>query len=279
MAMRDDAGAMGAVVAVVNQKGGVGKTTVTLGLASAAMAKGDRVLVVDADPQANATWALGVDPETIRFGTSHAIAAERSGAAVKGVTPSTWSSLIDLLPASGALQEREIESGKKRLARRLALSLEGVANDYELVLIDCSPALGPLTTSALTAAQLALLVVEPAALSARGIAGVSDLIDSVWERLNDRLDIAGVIINRVPPISHEADRQRELLARMLGKSTVWEPEIPQRVVLTEALGSRMPIHAAGARGAEIADMFDVHYARLRRLGRATRRTSSSSSPG
>ena len=76
-----------------------------------------------------------------------------------------------------------------------------------------------------------------------------------------------MVINRVPPVSHEADRQRDLLARMLGRSTLWEPEIPQRVVVTEALGNRSPIHASGARGAEIASMFDIHYARLRRLGR------------
>ena len=183
------------------------------------------------------------------------------------MTPSDWGSFIDVLPASGDLHEREVEGGKKRMARRLASALEGVADDYELVLIDCSPALGPLTTNALTAAHLALMVVEPAALSARGISGVSDLIDDVWLRFNDRLDIAGVIINRVPPVSQEADRQRALLARMLGKSTVWEPEIPQRVVVTEALGQRQPIHQSGARGAEIAAMFDLHYARLRRIGR------------
>ena len=82
---------VGAIVAVVNQKGGVGKTTVTLGLASAALARGDRLLVVDADPQANATWALGIDPESATFGTSQAIAADRGGAAIKGITPSSWS--------------------------------------------------------------------------------------------------------------------------------------------------------------------------------------------
>jgi chromosome partitioning protein len=269
---------MGAVVAVVNQKGGVGKTTITLGLASAAQARGDRVLVVDADPQANATWALGVDPDTVKFGTSEAIAANRHGASLKGITSSTWGREVDVLPASGALQERETEDGKKKLARRLRIAIEGVADDYELVLIDCSPALGPLTTNALSAAHLALMVVEPAALSARGIAGVSDLIDGVWERFNKRLDIAGVIVNRVPPVSHEAQRQHELLVRMLGKSAVWEPQIPQRVVVTEALGNQLPVHAMGSRGADIAAMFDTHYAKLRRLGRKSIATAAVETP-
>lgn len=258
---------MGAIVAVVNQKGGVGKTTITLGLASAAMARGDRVLVVDADPQANATWALGLEPHDVLYGTAEAIEADQSGAASQGVAPSTWSPLVDVLPASRALQERDADVGKKGLARRLRRALSGVSDSYELVIVDCSPALGSLTTNALAAADLALMVVEPAALSARGVAGVSDLIDSVWEQYNDRLDIAGVIVNRVPPVSHEADRQNELLVRMLGRSTVWMPEIPQRVIVTEALSQRMPIHLSGVRGAETASMFDVHYAKLRRAGR------------
>ena len=262
----DDRG-VGATVAVVNQKGGVGKTTVTLGLASAAMARGDRVLVVDADPQANATWALGIEPASVVFGTAEAIEADERGAAGNGVTTSTWSPLVDVLPASRSLQERDAEVGKKRLARRLRRALHGVSDSYELVIIDCSPALGSLTTNALAAADLALMVVEPAALSARGVAGVSDLIDSVWEQYNDQLDIAGVIVNRVPPVSHEADRQNELLVRMLGRSTVWVPEIPQRVIVTEALSQRMPIHLSGMRGAETASMFDIHYDKLRRAGR------------
>ena len=264
---------VGAIVAVVNQKGGVGKTTVVLGLAAAAQARGDRVLVVDADPQANATWALGLEPESVAFGTSEAVAADRVGAARRGVVESGWGAEVDVIAASGALLDREVEVGGNRSAKRLARALEGVADDYELVLVDCSPALGPLTTNALAAAHLALLVVEPAALSARGIANVSDLIDAVWEKHNPRLDIAGVIVNRVPPVSHEADRQRDLLARMLGRKTVWEPEIPQRVVITEALAERRPIHALGARSASVSVLFDEHYRRLRTLGRKTIRST------
>jgi chromosome partitioning protein len=167
---------MGAVVAVVNQKGGVGKTTVTLGLASAGWAAGKRILVVDADPQANATWALGFEPEGVVYGVSRAVLANRSGAARPGIVQSTWPEgrgRVDVLPGSGDLIEREIEVGKKRLARRLRKALEGVEENYDLVLIDCSPALGQMTTNALAAADFALIVVEPAALSARGVNAIS----------------------------------------------------------------------------------------------------------
>ena len=234
---------VGAIVAVVNQKGGVGKTTVVLGLAAAAQARGDRVLVVDADPQANATWALGLEPESVAFGTAEAILLDRVAAARRGVVGSVWGAEVDVLAASGALLDREVEAGGKRAAKRLARALEGVA-------------------------------VEPAALSARGIANVSDLIDAVWEQHNPGLDIAGLIVNRVPPVSHEADRQRDLLARMLGRKTIWEPEIPQRVVITEALAERRPIHALGARSASVSVLFDEHYRRLRALGRKAIRSSS-----
>jgi chromosome partitioning protein len=266
---------MGVVVAVVNQKGGVGKTTVLLGLASAAWAAGKQVLVVDADPQANATWALGLEPEGVAFGVSRAVLAGRSGAAKRGISPSTWPTgpgQVDVLPGSGDLIEREIEVGKRRLARRLRKALEGIHERYDLVLIDCSPALGQMTTNALAAADFALIVVEPAALSARGVAAVSDLIDGVWEQHNDELDIAGVIVNRVPAQSGEADRQRELLARMLGRRTIWAPEIPQRNVIAEALGNRLPLHAMGPRAAGSADLFDQHFKKLMALARKRERS-------
>jgi chromosome partitioning protein len=270
---------MGAVVAVVNQKGGVGKTTVTLGLASAGWAAGKRVLVVDADPQANATWALGFEPEGVVYGVSRAVLANRIGAAKPGIVQSTWpegkiTGRVDVLPGSGDLIEREIEVGKKRLARRLRKALEGVEENYDLVLIDCSPALGQMTTNALAAADFALIVVEPAALSARGVNAVSDLIDGVWEQHNDELDIAGVIVNRVPPQSGEADRQRDVLYKLLGRKTVWDPEIPQRTVLAEALGNRMPIHAMGPRGEVVSAMFDAHYKKLIAMARKRERSKA-----
>jgi chromosome partitioning protein len=258
---------VGAVVAVVNRKGGVGKTTVAMGLASAARDRGDRVLVIDADPQASATWVLGVEPEAVIFGTSQVIAIDETGAAQSAIIRSSWGPEVDLLPAGRNLLDREVESGAKRLARRLSRALRGVCADYEMVIIDCSPGLGQLTTNALAAAHLALIVVEPAALSSRGVVAVSDLIDNVWENHNPQLDLAGVVVNRVPVVSSEADRQYDLLARMVGRSTIWKPEIPQRVVIAEALAAQRPLHSYGARSAESAAIFDLHYQKLRSMGR------------
>lgn len=251
----------------MNQKGGVGKTAVAMGLASAAWHRGDRVLIVDADPQANATWVLGVDPEAVIYGTSQVVAADEVGAARRAVVGSSWGPEVDLVPAGPDLLARESESGGKRPARRLERALRGVRDDYELVIIDCAPALGSLTTNALAAADLAVIVVEPAALSARGVMAVSDLIDTVWEQHNAHLDLAGVLVNRVPAVSSEAERQYDTLARMVGRSTIWKPEIPQRVVIAEALAAQRPLHSYGARSAECSAIFDVHYQKLRTLGR------------
>ncbi len=258
---------MGAVVAVVNQKGGVGKTTITLGLASAAQAAGDRVLVVDADPQANATWALGIDPDKVEEGTSSCMQSRRIGGARSALLASDWGEGVEVLASSAALNDREAEQHRKGQATRLRTALEGVTDDFELTIIDCSPAVGALTINALAAAQLALIVVEPAAFSIRGIEGVSDLIDNVWADHNEYLDLAGVIVNRVVHGSAETMRQQDSLLRLLGRSTVWTPEIPQRTVLSEAVSQRRSIHSLGARSRETSALFDMHYRKLRRLAR------------
>jgi chromosome partitioning protein len=257
---------MGAVVAIVNQKGGVGKTTVALALASSALAFGDRVLMVDADPQASCTWALGVDPESVERGTSWAIGKDLEGAARKAIVLSDWDESIGVLAGSGSLTQREADQ-KPTHARRLAKALLGVTDEYELTIIDCSPAIGALTTCALAAADLALIVVEPAAFSLRGINGVSDLIDEVWADHNQRLDLAGVITNRVVATSGEARRQQDALLTLLGASTLWKPEIPQRTVLAEAAALRRPIHSLGARARDVTNTFDQHYKTLRTMGR------------
>ena len=119
---------MTSTVAVLNQKGGVGKTTVTLGLASAAWASGLKTLVVDLDAQANATYALGVDPSLANLGTGDAIRANRAGAAAEMIVQSGWGQDIWLLPAAGDLTEREADTRRDTSVGRLARALEGVSD-------------------------------------------------------------------------------------------------------------------------------------------------------
>jgi len=251
---------MGRIVAILNQKGGVGKTTVVLGLAAAADAAGHRVLVVDLDPQGSTSWVLGVDPRLV----------DESVAEVMGRTPaeraiveSHWGESVSLLPSSPRLLGRDHASN----VGRLGAALREVADDYDAVLIDCPPSLGALTTSALAAADHALVVVEPSALSLRGIAAVADLVDEVWDEHNGELQLAGVVVNKVPAVSAEADRRYDELTRIVGKRAVWQPVVPQRVIVNQAIGERLPIHAFGARATEVSEAFDALWAKLRRLTR------------
>jgi chromosome partitioning protein len=244
-------------LAILNQKGGVGKTTVTLGLASAAAAAQRRVLVVDLDPQAASTWVLGVDP--VELDTSVTDVLTNKKADIRPIIRrSSWSDLIDVLPSTSALQEHEF-GPSKRLRRALAQ----VEHEYEAVLVDCPPSLGNLTRSALTASRHALIVVEPSALGLRGIGGVADLIDDVWDTTNPDLELAGVVLNRVPAVSREAERRIDELASIVSRSAIWTPAIPQRVVFNQAVGERRSIHSYASRATDPVAAFDSLWRRVR----------------
>jgi cellulose biosynthesis protein BcsQ len=256
-------------VAVLNQKGGVGKTTVTLGLASAADAAGRRVLVIDLDPQASSSWVLGVDPDAAPGAES---ATEQEVVTVAevldgrpladAVRPSVWSDRVDIVPAATNLQDFEAGDAGRLAAAcfRAAELLEG----YDAVLIDCPPSLGNLTTNALAAARHALVVVEPSALGLRGIGGVADAIDDVWDSYNPELELSGVILNRVPAISSEAERRIAELQRIVGRQAIWKPSVPARVILNQAVGERRPIHSYASRATDPIEVFDRLWAKMRR---------------
>jgi chromosome partitioning protein len=251
-------------LAVLNQKGGVGKTTVTLGLASAAAAAGRRVLVVDLDPQGASTWVLGVDP-ALATGSVADLLDAGGPTASDLIVPSGWGAHVDVLPGSARLQELEQGTSK-----RLRKQLTSVEQRYDAVLIDCPPSLGNLTRSALTAAGYALIVVEPSALGLRGIGGVADLIDHVWESTNPDLELAGVVLNRVPAVSSEAERRVDELVRIVGREAIWEPPVPQRVILNQAVGERRPIHSYGSRAADPINTFDALWRRVRTVTNGVR---------
>lgn len=249
---------MGNIVTVLNQKGGVGKTTVTLGLASAAGTAGHGVLVVDLDPQASSTWVLGHDPATVETSTAEVMTRT---SAEKAIVESSWGEAVSVIPASPRLMTKDHVGNPARLGE----ALYEVSDQFEVILIDCPPSLGALTTSGLTAADHALIVVEPSALSLRGIGAVADLVDDVWDAHNGALELAGVIVNKVPAWSTEAERRLDELTRIVGKRAIWQPMIPQRVIVNQAIGERRPIHSYGARATDVSEAFDQLWAKLRRV--------------
>jgi chromosome partitioning protein len=238
----------------------VGKTAVTLGLASAAAEAGNDVLVVDMDPQASSTWLLGIEPLELEVSIVEVLGRTSAESAI---IESEWSPHIHLIPSSELL--KPLDHGKPN---RLRDALKGVVEGYDAVLIDCPPSLGNLTTSGLTAADHAIIVVEPSSLGLRGIAAVADVIDEVWDENNPDLELTGVIVNRVPAISSEAERRYDELTRIVGKRAIWQPVIPQRVIVNQAMGERRSIHSMGARAADVSSAFDQLWRKLRRVTRA-----------
>ena len=186
------------MIALVNQKGGVGKTTTALGLASAAWARRIPSLVVDLDPQGNATTGLGLwAPGT---NVDEALASDRPGVVANLALPSGWPDDKGLPPkvvaSTPALagRERQLLSDPVGAQDRLRVALSG----YEsLVLIDCPPSLGLLTINALFAADAALVVTEPSAWASDGVSEIMRTIERVAARKPSGLRVAGVAVNRL----------------------------------------------------------------------------------
>lgn len=240
-------------VAVVSLKGGVGKTTVTLGLAAAAWQQGMRTLVVDLDPQANSTSAL--DPQPYPFTMNDVLADGREGVAVEAITVSGWGASIDLVPSETALEHRNIPSGSAS-AERLRTVLAGLDSQYDLILIDCPPSVGELTRNALVAADRVLVVTEPGYFALQGAASAMVAIDVVKETANSQLSVVGILANRVRPGRREADiRLAEL--RSAYPEHVLPMMLPDSDAIQGAQGAGVPIHAwPSADSSVVIDVFD-----------------------
>jgi chromosome partitioning protein len=244
-------------IALVNQKGGVGKTTVALGLAASAARRGRRVLVIDLDPQANATSGLGVwEPEhTI----DEALEADQPGIVSRLVEPARWPAgdgpVPDVAASSPLLARREplLATDPIGAQDRLRVAMEGV--DHDLVLIDCPPSLGLLTVNGLFAADRALVVTEPAAWARDGVEQVLRTISRIGERRRDPLVVAGIVVNRLGR-TRDAKYWAEQLADDYDAMAL--PPIQLRAAIAEASAQSAPIHALGTRAGapEAVEQFD-----------------------
>lgn len=247
-------------IAVVALKGGVGKTTVTLGLAEAARGRGLKVLVVDLDPQANAT--LGLNPATIRFTTGDVLADARDGVAADAITRSGWGKGVDLIAAEPSLEHRN-RPGDPASALRLRRALRGVADGYDLVLLDSPPSLGEITRNGLAAATHAVVVTEPGYFSLRGAEQALEAVTVVRDHTNLRLRALGVVVNRMrSTLGEHKFRYDEL--RTAYPNLIVAPPIPERSVIPRAEGAGVPFRANGRAGAVVGKVFDQVFAELYR---------------
>ena len=183
---------MGKIIAIANQKGGVGKTTTTVNLAASLGVLEKKILLIDADPQANASSGLGIDVEQVEIGSyqllEHAVLA-------KDAIQTTSSPNVDIIPAHIDLVAIEIELvDKENREYMLKQAIEGLEDDYDYILIDCAPSLGLLTLNALTAADSVIIPIQCEYFALEGLGKLLNTIKSVQKIHNPELDIEGLLL-------------------------------------------------------------------------------------
>ena len=219
------------IIAMCNQKGGVGKTTSTINLGAALAGYGRRVLLVDFDPQGALSVGLGINPHELDV-TIYNLLMDRN-AKISDAIKTTRVEGLDLLPANIDLSAAEVQLvGEVAREMVLARALRPVADDYDVVLIDCQPSLGLLTVNALTAAHGVVIPLECEFFALRGVALLVETIEKVKDRLNPRLEVDGI------------------LATMYDSRTLHSREVVARVV--EAFGDRV-FHTVIARTVKFPD--------------------------
>jgi len=225
------------VLAVANQKGGVGKTTTAVNV-SAYLALGLRVLLIDLDPQANATSSLGLDPNGVELSTYDALIGQ---AALADAIVSSGRAQLDIAPASRALAGAQVElvdmDGRER---RLRAALTDVAPRYDVVLVDTPPSLGILTLNALVAADLLLAPVQCEYLALEGVAQLMETIDLVRATLNPRLELLGMLMTMFDPRTRLSPQVVDEVRRHFPDQT-FQTVIPRSVRLSEAPSYGKPV--------------------------------------
>ncbi len=242
-------GCVGQTIACTNQKGGVGKTTTVVNLATYLALLGDRVLVIDLDPQGNATSGFGIDRSSIKASVYEALVDGRPLAELHVETPVTG---VRLVPSSISLAGLEIElADQEGREHRLARALRGEAASWDWVLVDCPPSLGLLTVNALTGVEQVLVPIQCEYYALEGLTQLIATINLVRDHLNPDLSIAGVVLTMFDSRTNLSTEVADEVRRHL-RDSVFETVVPRSVRLSEAPSHGLPIalYRPDSKGAE-----------------------------
>ena len=230
---------MGRIIAIANQKGGVGKTTTAINLSSCLAEKGKKVLSVDMDPQGNMTSGLGLDKNAVEKTIYDLIIGEVE---IEDVIEKNVIDNLDIIPTSIDLSAAEIElidvEEKEYILRN---AIYKVKNDYDFIIIDCPPSLSMLTINAMTTADSVLVPIQCEYYALEGLSQLIHTVELVKERLNDKLEIEGVVFTMYDARTNLSLQVVENVKDNL-QQTIYKTIIPRNIRLAEAPSYGMPIN-------------------------------------